>query len=70
MDALEHPLSAAFAVGPMATATAMTAAMLKVFAMVLCFMTNLLWLVDQVASLGSPDTNRGLKVTAYWARKV
>jgi hypothetical protein len=41
-EALEHPLSAALAVGAMAIASVAIAAIVKVFATVLCFMTNLL----------------------------
>jgi len=42
MEAVEQPLSAAFAVGAMATASMAIAAMVKVFAMLLRFMRNLL----------------------------
>jgi hypothetical protein len=44
---LEHPLSSAFAVDDKARASAVTAAIVKVFRMVLCFMRNLLFRLDQ-----------------------
>jgi len=72
MEAVEQPLSAAFAVGAMATASMAIAAMVKVFAMLLRVMMNLLWLVDQVANPAHLPRirNRGLEVTASWAKGI
>jgi hypothetical protein len=46
---LEHPLLSAFAAGAMLRASAATAGIAKVFAMLLRFMMNLLFLIDRVA---------------------
>jgi hypothetical protein len=45
--ALEHPKLSDFAVDDKARASAVTAAIVKVFRMVLCFMRNLLFRFDQ-----------------------
>ena len=51
--ALEHPLLSAFAIGVMPRASAVTAAIVKVFAMVLCFMIILLCVLFIVPILGA-----------------
>jgi hypothetical protein len=68
MEELEQPLSAAFAVGAMSIASAMSVAMVKVLVMVLRFMTVLLLVGRSGGQSGSPARYKESRAEGYGVR--